>query len=292
MDPNMTATLISVPAFAIISLLVLPLAIYLIKCRKIANLTDKLRNSYKREGSDFCVEQWHGLYGAWKILYWRRCSCFSGCSKCCSNEDRQNQVYKYTNEDIDNVSPNSAIAGPSDQRDEDVNNGVENEGYRLMKSPTACQEHVSIQCDRKPNKLLTYEELQIMCKKYEQYDLNRGNFSQCCPKNKCKLDPVILLLLLDWEKVIEYETGGYREDVYCDIFNVALSYGLGSPTIKRNQLIINLLKEKKFTIVILQNFPENWKDIPFTMGLSDKAKIFLKHIKDFVEIDDLYYEYR
>ena len=95
MDPLVRGIIGTLCAAAILGL-VGPLLYYLRKCRKIANLTDKLRNSYKREGSDFCIEQWHGLYGAWKILYWRRCRCCSGCSKCCSNEDRQNQVQTYT----------------------------------------------------------------------------------------------------------------------------------------------------------------------------------------------------
>ena len=118
---------------------------YLRKCCNISNLTDKLRNSYKRDGSDFCVEQWHGLYGACKILYWIRCSCRFGCSKCCWNEDRDNMVQKY--------SPNSSIPGPSRQLDEDVNNDGDNADDTLLKPPGP--EHVSIQCDRKPKYFTT-----------------------------------------------------------------------------------------------------------------------------------------
>ena len=182
---NIARTVTGSLSVALILFLVGYLVNYLRKCRNISNLTDKLRNSYKREGSDFCVDQWHGFYGASKIFYWRRCSCRSGCSKCCSNEYRDNLVQKYTH--------NSSIPGPSPrQLDEDVNNDGDNADDTLLKPPGP--EHVSIQCGKKPNTLLRYDELQKMFEKYEHYDLNRGNLSQGCLENKCGHDPVIFLL--------------------------------------------------------------------------------------------------
>ena len=244
------------------------------KCRNISNLTDKLRKSYI---SAFHIKQCHGSYGAWKIIYWRICSCF-GCSKCRSNE---------SNTVAGNVSQYSPSAGTSHQRDEDANDDVDNEGDRLMIPLTEGRGYISIQCDKELNNLLGYEDLKTMSKKYEQYDLYRCNFIQVCPEDKCGHDPVIFLLILDWEQVIKYETGD-KKDFYCDMFNVALSYGNRSPS-DVGESILKLLKENKYTIVILQNFPENWEDIHVRMGLSDKAKIFLERIKSNVKS---YYEYR
>ena len=273
MDPIVIGVTVGLIVAAIL-FLVSYLVNFLRKCRKIANLTDKLRNSYKREGSDFCVEQWHGLYGAWKILYWRRCSCCSGCSLCCSNENREDQVQKHTPN-----SPNSSIAGPSFQRDEDVNDDGKNEGDRL------------IQCDKKRNNLLDKVQFEKMCKKYEQYDLNRCNISPGCPENKCRHDPVIFLFILDWTKFIAYGKCNSTEDWWRHMFNVALLYGCGLP-ISTNNSIFNLLDEKKFSIVILQNFPKNWKDTAMELSEEDKkAENFLKYIKRFVE-SGLYYEYK
>ena len=61
MDPLVRGIIGTLCAAEILGL-VGSLLYYLRKCRKIASLTDNLRNSYKREGSDFCVERWHGLY--------------------------------------------------------------------------------------------------------------------------------------------------------------------------------------------------------------------------------------
>ena len=137
------------------------------------------------------------------------------------------------------------------------------------------------------NTLLRYDELQIMCEKYEHYNLNRGNFSRGCPENQCGHDPVLFRLLLEWETVIKYETGD-KKDFHNGMFNVALSYDNNSP-VYINESILNLLKENKFTIVILQNFPENWEDIYVTMGLPVNANMLLDRIKSNVKS---YYEYK
>ena len=163
-----------------------------------------------------------------------------------------------------------------------MNDDVDNEGDRLMIPLPAGAEHVVIHWNKN---LLDKEQLETMFKKYQQYDLNRDNFSQGCAENK--YDPVLFLLLLDWEKVIKYETGD-KNDFHHDMFNVALSYD-SSSSAHIDESILKLLKENKFTIVILQNFPQNWKDTPVTMGLSDKAKIFLERIKSNVKS---YYEYK
>ena len=262
---------------------------YLRKCRKISNLTDKLRESYKCEEPNSCIGKWHGLYGGLKILYWRRCSCCfgcskccSGCSKCCSNE---------SNTVVGNVSLNSSIAGPSHQRDEDVNEDVQNERDRLMKSPTAGPEHVSIQCDKEPNNLLDKKQFETMCKKYEQYDLYHCNFSQGCTENIFGHVHVIFLLILDWKKVIEYGMCNSTEDWCRHMYNVAVMYGGGS-ALSTNNSNLKLLDEKKFKIVILKNFPKNWKDSPMELSEgNENLEGFLRQTKLFVESGS-YYEYK
>ena len=151
-----------------------------------------------------------------------------------------------------------------------------------------------IQCNKEPNNVLDKGQFETLCKKYEQYDLNRSNFIvQGCPENKCGNDPVIFLLILDWEKFKNYGKCSNTEDWCRHMFNVAVMYGGGSK-ISTNNSILNLLDEKRFTIVILQNFPNNWKDPHMELSEEDKRQRpeeFLLHIKHFVE-GGLYYEYR